>query len=96
MIELKAARTPTNGDTIRAASDEEIAEFIINDYLDNKSHFCKSKPECDAIVDSGGTITNEMCRKCCIEWLRQPAPFSRPHENDMSSRGYENIGEVSQ
>ena len=73
MIELKSVRTPTNGDKIRAASDEEIAEFIINDYLDNKSHFCKSKPECDAILDSDGTITNEMCRKCGIEWLRQPA-----------------------
>ena len=73
MIELKSARTPTIGDKIRAASDEEIAEFIINDYLDNKSHFCKSKPECNAILDSDGTITNEMCRKCCIEWLRRPA-----------------------
>ena len=73
MIELKSVRTPTNGDKIRAASDEEIAEFIVNDYLDNKSHFCKSKPECNAILDSGGTITNEMCRKCGIEWLRQPA-----------------------
>ena len=73
MIELKSVRTPTNGDKIRAASDEEIAEFIVNDYLDNKSHFCKSKPECNAILDSDGTITNEMCRKCGIEWLRQPA-----------------------
>ena len=73
MIELKSVRTPTNGDKIRAASDEEIAEFIINDYLDNKSHFCKSKPECNAILDSGRAITNEMCMKCCIDWLRQPA-----------------------
>ena len=73
MIEMKSVGTPTNGDKIRAASDEEIAEFVINDYLDNKSHFCKSKPECDAILDSDGTITNEMCRKCGIEWLRQPA-----------------------
>ena len=73
MIELKSAGTPTIGDRIRAASDEEIAEFIINDYLDNKSHFCKNKPECVAILDSDGTITNEMCMKCCIEWLRQPA-----------------------
>ena len=27
MIKLKSARTPTNGDKIRAASDEEMAEF---------------------------------------------------------------------
>lgn len=73
MIELKSVRTPTNGDRIRAASDEEIAEFIINGCLDDKIHFCKSKPECDAILYSGGTITDEMCRKCGIDWLRQPA-----------------------
>ena len=73
MIELKSVGTPTIGDKIRAASDEEIAEFIVNGYLDNKSHFCKSKPECNAILDSGGTITDEMCRKCGIEWLHQPA-----------------------
>ena len=63
MIELKSARTPTNGDKIRDASDEEIAEFIINDYLDNKSHFCKKKPECDEILGSGGTIADEMDKK---------------------------------
>ena len=96
MIKLKSVGTPTNGDKIRAASDEEIAEFIINDYLDNKSHFCKSKPECDAILNSGRAITHEMCMKCCIDWLHQPAPISRPHENGMSARGQENIGEVSQ
>ena len=73
MIELKSVGTPTNGDRIRAASDEEIAEFIINDYLDDEIHFCKNKPECNAIMDSGGTITDEMCRKCYIEWLRRPA-----------------------
>ena len=73
MIELKSARTPTIGDKIRAASDEEIAEFILANDLDDEIHFCNRKPECYAILDSDGTITNEMCRKCCIDWLRQPA-----------------------
>ena len=73
MIELKSVGTPTNGDKIRAASDEEIAEFIIANDLDDAIHFCKSEPECDAILDSGRVITGEMCRKCVIEWLRQPA-----------------------
>ena len=93
MIELKSVGTPTIGDRIRAASDEEIAEFIVNDYLDNKSHFCKNKPECVAILDSGRAITHEMCRKCVLDWLHQPAPISWPHENGMSARGRENIGE---
>ena len=61
MIELKSVRTPTNGDRIRAMSDEELAEIIDSCGLDEEVHFCKSKPECDAILDSGGTITNEIC-----------------------------------
>ena len=73
MIELKSVRTPTIGDRIRAASDEEMAEFILANGLDDEIHFCKCKPECDAILGSDGTITDEMCRKCCIDWLRQPA-----------------------
>ena len=73
MIELKSVRTPTNGDKIRDVSDEEMAEFILANDLDEEIHFCKSTPECNAILDSGGTITNEMCRKCGIDWLRQPA-----------------------
>ena len=86
MIELKNARTPTIGDKIRDVSDEEMAEFILANDLVDEIHFCKSKPECNAIMDSGRAITGEMCRKCVIEWLRQPA-------DDMSSRGHENIGE---
>ena len=73
MIELKSVRTPTNGDKIRNVSDEEMAEFILANCLDDRIHFCKSKPECDAILDSGGAITHEMCKKCCIDWLHQPA-----------------------
>ena len=96
MIELKSVRTPTNGDKIRNVSDEEMAEFILANDLDDEIHFCKSTPECNAILDSGGTITHEMCKKCCIDWLHQPAPISRPHENGMSARGHENIEEVSQ
>ena len=73
MIKLKSVRTPTIGDKIRDVSDEEMAEFILANDLDDAIHFCKSEPECDAFFDSGGTVTHEMCMKCCIEWLRQPA-----------------------
>lgn len=89
MIELKSARTPTNGDKIRDVSDEEMAEFILANDLDEEIHFCKNRPECDEILDSGRAITHEMCRKCVLDWLRQPA-------DGMSARGHENIGEVSQ
>ena len=73
MIKLKSVRTPTIGDKIRDVSDEEMAEFILANDLDDAIHFCKSEPECDAFFDSGGTVTHEMCMKCCIEWLHQPA-----------------------
>ena len=96
MIELKSVRTPTNGDKIRDVSDEEMAEFILANGLDDEIHFCKSTPECNAILDSGRAITHEMCRKCVLDWLHQPAPISRHHENGMSARGHEDIGEVSQ
>ena len=96
MIKLKNARAPTIGDKIRDVSDEEMAEFILANDLDDEIHFCKSTPECNAILDSGGAITHEMCMKCCIDWLHQPASFSWPHENGMSARGHENIEEVSQ
>ena len=32
MIELKSVRTLTNGDRIRAMTDEELAEFLEGDY----------------------------------------------------------------
>ncbi len=73
MIELKSVRTPTIGDRIRAASDEEMAEFILANDLDDAIHFCKSEPECDAFFDSGGAITHAMCKKCVLDWLHQPA-----------------------
>ena len=72
MIELKSVRTPTNGDKIRAASDEKMADFIIKNCLDDEIHFCKCTPECDAILNSGRAITHEMCRKCVLDWLHQP------------------------
>ena len=81
MIELKSVGTPTNGDKIRAMSDEELAEFISCPH-DLDLEICSGK----------GT-----CLDCCIDWLHQPASsFSWPHENGMSARGHENIGEVSQ
>lgn len=93
MIELKSVGTPTIGDKIRDVSDEEIAEFIIANDLDDEIHFCKSTPECNAILDSGRAITHEMCRKCVLDWLHQPASFSWPHENGMSAQENENIEE---
>ena len=77
MIELKSTRTPTNGDRIRAMSDKELAEVI----------------SCPQDIDPEICAGKGTCLDCCIDWLRQPASFSWHHENGMSARGHENIGE---
>lgn len=67
---------PTNGDRIRARTDEEMADFIVEDCLDGKIHFCKNKPECREILEQNECIPTEMCRQCALDWLRQPAEGS--------------------
>lgn len=64
----------TNADRIRAMTDEELAEFMDKDYP-----FCKSLPECAALLDTEEGIPDEMCRKCQLEWLRKPADDTLPH-----------------
>ena len=66
----------TNADRIRAISDEELADFIVNACLDSQVRFCKNKPECMAILERNECIPTEMCRKCALDWLRQPAEGS--------------------
>lgn len=51
----------TNGDRIRAMSDEELAEFIGHSRL------------CDRIQQgSSWCEEHAICRGCLVEWLRQP------------------------
>lgn len=65
---------PTNGDRLRAMSDEELASFLYGLIdLDSKIHYCKNKPECDDLLDTEDGIPVEMCTGCLCEWLRQPA-----------------------
>ena len=53
----------TNGDRIRAMTDEELAKFIPNwSYTDACK--CVEKPYVDC---------NNECEKCVSEWLQQPA-----------------------
>ena len=94
MIELKSARTPTNGDRMRASSDEELATELTKnppipcrmcEYWNHKLHYC------DAPHDF--TCVSAYAEALTLDWLRQPAPISRHHENGMSARGHENIEE---
>lgn len=55
---------PTNADRIRAMSDEEIAELIL-DWV-----------QTGACNDFGIPVTgncNGKCVECIVEWLKQPA-----------------------
>ena len=75
---------PTNGDRMRMYSDEEIAH---------------SRVEQGCVLFNAKDIPNEFfdtyeeAYKAELDWLHQPASFSWPPENGMSSRGHENIGE---
>ena len=50
----------TNGDLVRAMTDEGIARTI--------GHGCPNDKVCDYM---GKKITTKTCEKCWIDWLRQ-------------------------
>ena len=60
----------TNADRIRAMSDEELADAILETCLREGMPFCKNKLQCSQILDNGKTIPDEMCKQCLIEWLQ--------------------------
>ena len=99
MIELKSAKTPTIGDKIRAMSDEELAEFlfkVLNSSCFGEGVFPYHHCPTENLWANSREEQKVICLKCGLDWLHQPAPISWPHENGMSARGHENIGEVSQ
>ena len=55
----------TNGDRIRAKTDEELIPFI-----DGKIDFCKRSMECSLMLEADKEIPEEWCRQCAIDWLR--------------------------
>ena len=74
MIELKNARTPTNGDRMRARSDEELAkELTKNPPIPCRmcEHWNNKLGYCDAPNDF--TCVAAYAEALALEWLRQPA-----------------------
>ena len=64
--------TMTNGERIRNMTDEELAEILAKSDIAEKIPFCKSLPECNAILYIGDeTIPDELCQKCVVKWLEQ-------------------------
>lgn len=61
----------TNADRIRFMSIDDLVELFYSFHnLEDKVKFCKNKPECDDILDSGKDIPDDMRKKCLAEWLQ--------------------------
>lgn len=65
----------TTADRIRAMSDEELTDAIYRliHANDPALWFCKGTKECGELMDNDEEIPEEMCQKCLLEKLQQPA-----------------------
>ena len=65
----------TFADRIRAMSDEELTDAIYKLLYaqDPGRWFCKGTKECEQMMDNDEDIPDEMCKKCLLNKLRQPA-----------------------
>lgn len=59
----------TNGDAIRAMSDEELAEFFTQDYYDGPKFYCPVQP----VIGEGECAMRSDCRQCWLDWLKLEA-----------------------
>ena len=59
----------TQGDRIRAMSDEELVEMLYNGV---DAEYCRNAPECGEMLDADDGIPEEKCKGCLLNWLRQP------------------------
>lgn len=58
----------TRGDKLRSMTDEQIVDAVFDSEIDDCIDFCKNRPEC---YNSDGTITEERCKKCMLEWMQE-------------------------
>ena len=64
----------TKGDNIRRmlATDEGIADFLMEHGIENIISFCRCKPECNIWLDTKKEgIPEEWCKQCLVEWLKE-------------------------
>ena len=64
------AAPKTNGDRIRAMSDEELAECLYHGFDIN---YCTIGPQCEERLETGRGVPAEWCKGCIMKWLKQPA-----------------------
>lgn len=64
----------SNGDRIRGMTDEELAGFLAKFAdSDDRVHYCRFLPECEADLETDTLIPLERCEGCLLGWLRAPA-----------------------
>ena len=61
----------TNADRIRAMSDEELSEHLVD--IGWECHFCTEHQKLDNEPLLCGEKCDEKCSEHCLEWLQQPA-----------------------
>lgn len=67
-------QTMTNGDRIRAMTDEELADILYDQAdLEAQIKFCQNLPECEAWLETPEGIPEHKCKDCLLKWLQQPA-----------------------
>lgn len=57
----------SNGDVIRAMTDEELAEH-------HKNRGCPPNKRCPVGTELRDIRINDVCTKCWLDWLRKEAP----------------------
>lgn len=70
---VKNMSPKTNGDRIRAMTDEELAEKITALDLGEVPYCSLNDARCNEMAKRNELITPEMCKKCCIAWLQKEA-----------------------
>ena len=62
----------TNGDRIRAMSDEQLADFLNNITEDEGLvGYCQNKKICEDKLDRDDVIPYEWCRQCLVDWVKK-------------------------
>ena len=65
----------TYAELIRSMSDEELTDAIYQliNAMDPSTWFCKGNKECGDLMDANEDIPDEMCKKCLLAKLQEPA-----------------------
>lgn len=73
-LNIPIAHPMTNGDRIRAMSDEELADLLNGaGELDERIHFCQNLYVCENYMAVQHTAPAHRCKECLVKWLQQPA-----------------------